>query len=164
MKQEVNTNACSSPNPVCQNVFVAAAVSTAIAFTAGCHRDPNVRKQKYLESEHGEASGKNKEAAIQFANALKIDKDYADGYLELAKVNLKWQCHSRLLRTAEGGGPGARQPEARITLGELLRRARATALPRSERGHRAQQSQWLQTLMLFWRVLQNKGDIPEALK
>ena len=31
-------------------ISTAAIVSLALAFTAGCTRDPNVRKQKYLES------------------------------------------------------------------------------------------------------------------
>ena len=49
-------------------------VSLALVFTVGCHRDPNVRKQKYLESgKRYEASGKYKEATIQFANAIKLD-------------------------------------------------------------------------------------------
>ena len=56
-------------------------LSLAVAFTVGCHRDPNVRKQKYLESgKRYEASGKYKEAVIQFSNALKIDKSFPDAY------------------------------------------------------------------------------------
>ena len=46
-------------------LFVAAALLT------GCHGDPNVRKQKYLESgERYSAQGKYREAAIQYLNAL----------------------------------------------------------------------------------------------
>jgi hypothetical protein len=38
----------------------------AAALLAGCHSDPNVRKQKYLESgERYSAQGKYREAAIQ---------------------------------------------------------------------------------------------------
>ena len=49
----------------------------AAALLAGCHGDPNVRKQKYLESgKRYSAEGKYREAAIQFLNALKVDKDY----------------------------------------------------------------------------------------
>jgi thioredoxin-like negative regulator of GroEL len=56
---------------------------------SGCHRDPNVRKQKYLESgQRYSAQGKDKEAAIQFANALKIDKNFADAHYALAKTYL----------------------------------------------------------------------------
>ena len=52
-------------------VSAVVAVSLALVFTAGCSRDPNVRKQKYLESgKRYEAAGKYKEAAVQFLNAL----------------------------------------------------------------------------------------------
>ena len=50
------------------------------AFVTGCSRDPNVRKQKYLESgERYFAKGKYREAAIQFANAVQIDPQFAQG-------------------------------------------------------------------------------------
>jgi predicted Zn-dependent protease len=59
------------------------------ALLSGCHRDPNVRKQKYLESgQRYSAQGKNKEAAIQFANALKIDKNFAEAHFALAETYL----------------------------------------------------------------------------
>src|SRR5579872_6222770 len=67
-----------------------AAVSLALAFTAGCNHDPNVRKHKYLESgKRYEANGKYKEAVIQFSNVLKVDKDFADAHYEMAKTYLK---------------------------------------------------------------------------
>ncbi len=56
---------------------------------AGCHTDPNVKKQKYLESgKRYSLQGKYREAAIQYANALKIDKSFADAHYELAKTYL----------------------------------------------------------------------------
>jgi Flp pilus assembly protein TadD len=59
----------------------------AVAFLSGCHTDPNVRKQKYLESgKRYAAAGKYNEAVIQFSNALKIDKSFPDGHYELAKT------------------------------------------------------------------------------
>ena len=55
----------------------AAGLSLVLLFSVGCHRDPNVRKQKYLESgQHYEKDGKYKEAVIQFSNALKIDRNF----------------------------------------------------------------------------------------
>jgi Tfp pilus assembly protein PilF len=61
----------------------------SFALLPGCHRDPNVRKHKYLESgERYSAQGKNKEAAIQFANALKIDKNFAEAHFALAQTYL----------------------------------------------------------------------------
>jgi len=60
-----------------------------LALLSGCHRDPNVRKHKYLESgQRYSAQGKNKEAAIQFANALKIDKNFAEAHFALAQTYL----------------------------------------------------------------------------
>ena len=59
----------------------------AATLLAGCHGDPNVRKQKYLESgQRYSAEGKYREAAIQFSNALKIDKGYADAHLSLIHI------------------------------------------------------------------------------
>jgi cellulose synthase operon protein C len=67
-----------------------ASISLVLVFTAGCNRDPNVRKRKYLESgKRYEQADKLKEAAIQFSNALKVDKNYADAHYELGKVYLK---------------------------------------------------------------------------
>ncbi|MFZ1086360.1 MAG: tetratricopeptide repeat protein [Terracidiphilus sp.] len=57
------------------------------AFLSGCFRDPNVRKHKYLESgQKYAAQGKDKEAAIQFSNALKIDKNFADAHYALSQT------------------------------------------------------------------------------
>lgn len=56
----------------------------------GCTRNPNVRKVKYLNSgKTYAAQGKEKEAIIQFSNAIKIDPRYADAHFELAKAYLK---------------------------------------------------------------------------
>jgi tetratricopeptide (TPR) repeat protein len=107
-------------------------VSLALVFTTGCHRDPNVRKQKYLESgKRYEASGKYKEAAIQFGNALKVDKNFAPAYYELAKTDLQTgstqSAYQALMRTVDLDPSNV---DARITLGNLLLAGRAT--PRAE--------------------------------
>ena len=50
-----------------------------LLLVSGCNRDPNVRKQKYLESgKRYEKDEKYKEATIQFANALKVDRIFED--------------------------------------------------------------------------------------
>ena len=103
-------------------------VSLALAFTAGCHRDPNVRKQKYLESgKRYEANGKYKEAAIQFSNALKIDKFFAPAYYELAKTDLQMgsaqPAYQNLMATVD---LDPKNIDARITLGNMLLAGRAT--------------------------------------
>jgi Tfp pilus assembly protein PilF len=57
------------------------ALFLSLALFSGCSRDPNVRKHKYLESGQRFAEqGKYREAVIQFSNAVKIDKNFADAY------------------------------------------------------------------------------------
>ena len=94
----------------------------AAALLAGCHGDPNVRKQKYLESgERYSAQGKYREAAIQYLNALKVDKNFADAHYALAQAYEHLSqfsgAYAELARTVE------LQPtnyKARIDLGNLL--------------------------------------------
>jgi tetratricopeptide (TPR) repeat protein len=100
----------------------------AAALLGGCHSDPNVRKQKYLESgKRYSTEGKYREAAIQFSNALKIDKNFADAHYQLAQTYVHLgqygPAHSELLRTVD------LQPtnyKARLDLGNLLMAARRT--------------------------------------
>jgi tetratricopeptide (TPR) repeat protein len=97
-------------------------VLLTLLFVSGCNRDPNVRKQKYLESgKRYEAAGKLKEASIQFQNALKVDHNFGDAHYELGKIYLKTgsikQGYAELMRTVELT-PGNLQ--ARIDLGNVL--------------------------------------------
>jgi tetratricopeptide (TPR) repeat protein len=93
-----------------------------LALLSGCFRDPNVRKQKYLESgQRYSAEGKDREAVIQFSNALKIDKNFADAHYALAQTYAHMGALStafgELLRTVD------LQPtnyKARIDLGNML--------------------------------------------
>ena len=56
----------------------------------GCSRDPNVRKQKYLDSgEKYSAEGKYREAVIQFRNAILIDSRFAQAHYDLSQAYLK---------------------------------------------------------------------------
>lgn len=88
----------------------------------GCHHDPNVQKQKYLESgKRYAAESKYKEAAIQFSNALKVDHNFAEAHYQLGTVYLKMgsvmPAYAELNRTV------ALQPNnlrARLDLGNLL--------------------------------------------
>jgi len=109
-------------------VSAVVAVSLALVFTAGCSRDPNVRKQKYLESgKRYEAAGKYKEATVQFLNALKVDKNFGDAHYEMAKTYLKMNtpmlAYTELMKTVQVS-PG--NLLARIDLGNLLLDGRAT--------------------------------------
>jgi len=96
-------------------------VFVAAALLAGCHGDPNVRKQKYLESgERFSAQGKYREAVIQFLNAVKIDKNFEAAHYDLAQAYVHLgefgEAHRELERTVD------LQPadyKARIDLGNL---------------------------------------------
>ena len=61
-------------------------------FLVSCSRDPNVRKQRYLESGMRYFDkGKYNEAAIQFSNSLQVDPAFAQAHYELAQTYLKLQ-------------------------------------------------------------------------
>src|SRR5437868_761085 len=143
-------------------------LSLALGFTSGCNRDPNVRKQKYLESgKRYEASGKHKEAAIQFTNALKVDKNFGDAHYELAKTYLKMNnpnlAYAELLRTVDLAPSNL---DARITLGNLLL---AGGAPPERADAQAQavlaiNPNYPDAYALLAGVAERRGDRAEALK
>ena len=100
---------------------------TILALLAqGCTRDPNVRKVKYLNSGKAYAAqGKEKEAIIQFSNAIKIDPHYAAAHFELAKAYLKsgsaMGTYSELRRTVD---LDPKNVEARLDLAQIYLAAR----------------------------------------
>src|ERR1700693_34507 len=89
---------------------------------AGCASDPNVRKQKYLESGNRYlAKEKYREAAIQYQNALQVDPRFVEGHYQLAQAYLKlgmlpsaWQ---ELQRTID---LGTKNGKAHIDSGNIL--------------------------------------------
>jgi len=97
-------------------------ILTAIPVLSGCSRNPNVRKQKYFESGNKYFDrGKYREAAIEYQNAIQIDKLYADAHYHLALCYLResiWNgAYQELSRTVE------LQPantKAQLELGNLL--------------------------------------------
>ena len=99
-----------------------AVLVVTVALMAGCHGDPNVRKQKYLESgKRYSTEGKYKEAVIQFSNALKIDKGFGDAHYELAQAYVHLgqynAAYAELAHTVELEPTNYK---ARIDLGGLL--------------------------------------------
>ncbi len=95
---------------------------TASAILIGCSHDPNIRKQKYLESgnKYFERS-QYREAAIEYQNAIQIDNRYADAHYHLALCYLResvWNgAYQELSRAVE------LQPtniKAELELGNLL--------------------------------------------
>ncbi|MGB8579331.1 MAG: tetratricopeptide repeat protein [Candidatus Sulfotelmatobacter sp.] len=96
------------------------------ALFTGCSRDPNVRKQKYLESgDRYFAQGKYREAAIQYANAVQIDSRFAQAHYQLGQTYLKLgdsgHAFQELSRTVELAPDNYR---AHIDLANLLVTAR----------------------------------------
>src|SRR5215469_405683 len=104
------------------HLSAALAATVLLGPAVGCRRDPNVQKQKYLESGKRYAKeGKSKEATIQFANALKVDHNYAEAHYQLGKVYMKngspMQAYAELNRAVDLQPSNA---QARIDLGNLL--------------------------------------------
>ncbi len=100
----------------------AVALLVSLALVSGCFRDPNVRKQKYLESgQRYSAQGKDREAAIQFANAIRIDKNFADAHYAMAQTYVRLGsyslAYSELLRTVDLAPANY---NTRLDLGNLL--------------------------------------------
>jgi tetratricopeptide (TPR) repeat protein len=60
------------------------------ALFTGCNRDPNVRKQKFLESGNRyRDKGKLREAAIQYSNAIQVDARFAEAHFQLGETYLR---------------------------------------------------------------------------
>jgi tetratricopeptide (TPR) repeat protein len=66
--------------------------SLLIVSWTGCSRDPNVKKQKYMESgQHYFDQQRYSEAAIQFSNAVQVDPQFAQAHYQLGETLLKLQ-------------------------------------------------------------------------
>jgi tetratricopeptide (TPR) repeat protein len=100
--------------------------SLTAGLMTGCSRDPNVRKQKYLESgDRYFAKTKYREAAIQYSNAIQVDSRFAAAHYRLGQTYLKLGDSSRafqeLSRTVELSPDNYR---AHVDLANLLIGAR----------------------------------------
>jgi cellulose synthase operon protein C len=86
--------------------YAVAAVCVLAALLTGCSRDPNVRKQKYLESgQRYYDKGQYREAEIQFENAIQVDSRFADAHYKVALAAMKLQqwptAYQELLTTVQ---------------------------------------------------------------
>jgi tetratricopeptide (TPR) repeat protein len=86
--------------------YAVSAVCVLAALLTGCARDPNVRKQKYLESgQRYFDKGQYREAEIQFENAIQVDSRFADAHYKLALAAMKLQqwptAYQELLTTVQ---------------------------------------------------------------
>lgn len=71
---------------------------------AGCSRDPNVRKAKFLSSGMDYArTGKYAEAVVQFHNAIDIDPKLAPAHFELARAYLHLNAGTEAIREFQQG-------------------------------------------------------------
>src|SRR6202521_4330877 len=96
------------------------------ALLTGCSRDPNVRKQKFLESGNRYFDkGKYREAAIQYSNAVQVDSRFSQAHYQLGQTYLKLgdsiRAFQELSRTVELAPDNYR---AHIDLANLLVGAR----------------------------------------
>ena len=140
-------------------------LTLVLASIAGCNRDPNVRKQKYLESgKRYEAEGKYREAAVQFLNALKVDKNYGDAHYEMSKTYLKMNspqpAYSELLKAVQSSPNNV---QARIDLGNLLLDGRVTGGGGAGQGSACDQCRQRGCLASAG-VAQQKGDNATAMQ
>lgn len=76
------------------------------ALLTGCTRDPNIRKQKFLESGNRyRDQGKFREAAIQYLNAIQVDSRFAEAHYQLSRTCLRLKDYNcageHLLRTVD---------------------------------------------------------------
>jgi len=86
--------------------YAVAAVCVLGALLTGCSHDPNVRKQKYLESgQRYFDKGQYREAEIQFENAIQVDSRFVDAHYKLALAAMKLQqwptAYQELLTTVQ---------------------------------------------------------------
>ena len=55
-----------------------------------CSRDPNVRKEKYLElGKRYLSAEKYPEAAIEFSKAIQIDSNFAEAHYQLSRAEIR---------------------------------------------------------------------------
>ena len=95
--------------PMKRNLTVTLLLSLSLfvgVFAAGCARDPNVRKQNFLERGNRDFDkGKYPEALIYYSRALQIDPRFAEAHYKLAQCYLKqgsWaQAFQELNRTVD---------------------------------------------------------------
>ena len=94
----------------------------ALVLLAGCHGNPDVQKVRYLDSgKRFSVEGKYREAAIQFLNAIKVDKNYPEAHYELA------QAYEHLGRSVEASAEFARTVD--LQPGNLKARVEARKPP-----------------------------------
>ncbi len=105
-----------------------------LVFLAACARDPAARKQKYLESGNRYFDEKRfSEAAIQYRNALQVDRGFAEAYYRLGiTLSLLGQWADAAQAFARAVQLAPDNVDARVRLGGILARAGQFAEARNE--------------------------------
>jgi len=109
-------------------------IAVILGAMVGCSRDPNVRKQKYLESgKRYFEKGKYREAAIQYSNSLQVDSNFTAAHYELARTYMKMQswnsAYDELMKTLR---LDPNNLDAHLDLGNLLLAAKRLDRARDE--------------------------------
>jgi tetratricopeptide (TPR) repeat protein len=106
--------------------YLSLALAALVLFSAACSRDPNVLKQKYLESGNKYFEQKKyKEASLMYRKALDKDKRYGEAYYKLALTDLQmgqvstaFQMLRRAVELLPKGKPDA--DDATLKLSEIM--------------------------------------------
>ncbi len=143
------------------------AVLISATVLQGCVRDPNVKKARYLKSgEHYAAEGKQQEAIIQFANAIKIDPNYAAAHYDLAKAYMKLDAFAGAFTELQH--TVALDPhniQARMDIGDLLLAAHQYAASKDQANAiLALQPNNANAMVLLSNIALGQGNTAEALQ
>jgi tetratricopeptide (TPR) repeat protein len=139
----------------------------ALALLAGCARNPQVAKQKYLQEGRNYLDrGKYLEATIEFENAIQIDPQFAEAHYQLAQCQLKqsdwFHAYQELKRTVEIDPSISK---AQLDLADLLLAGRnyAEARDRAETVLKADPRN-AQAEIVISNVDTSQGDLAKGLK
>lgn len=145
---------------------IAVVAMVALLGIAGCKHDPNVQKRKYFESgKRYEDEGKLREAAIQFSNALKVDRNYSPAHYELAKTYIQLGSmiagYQELQRTVSLDPANI---QARLDLGNILLAGGVPDRAKEQaKAVLAAQPNNADAYALLSRIAQRQGDHEQAL-
>ncbi len=122
-KTGMKTKGTNENRPRWMRLMIGGTLSAALLLaSSGCTRDPNVRKQRFVESgDKYLAKGKYREAEIEYQNALQIDAGFLPAHTELAKVYLRlgaWGAAVKELRAVLHLDP--KNVQAHVELGNIL--------------------------------------------
>jgi tetratricopeptide (TPR) repeat protein len=139
----------------------------ALLLLCACDRDPNLAKQKYLQSgQRYFEKGEYGRASIQFRKALQKDHQYADAYYRLGLADLKlqqWSEAYKALEQATALDPNNLQ--AHLRLAELVLEGRRWEDARQQVGAVLKlDPNNVEAYVLSGQVEFRSGHVPDALE